>query len=160
MDCVCEAIVENDHAPGLRQPMPEDQIDEHVIEQVAAVNEREVETPPLPYQFGQQKLRGLFFDLDEFLEARFLDISSARAVILDGFIRIDHEMRAGPSAVLEQSFEDEERRQSPRHTDLERARSAFRNTDISDERAAVGRNACRGNRMLGSILSANDTVPI
>src|SRR3984893_1812500 len=109
MDCVCEAIVENDHAPGLQQPMHEDQIDENVIEQVAAVNEREVETPSILYEFGQQELRGLFFDLDELLEARVLDISSARAVIFDGFIRIDHEMRTGTGAVLEQGFEEKER---------------------------------------------------
>lgn len=70
MDCVGEGIVEDDHAAGLEQAVDEDQVDEHVVEKMAAINEGEVEMPLLHYQLRQQDFRCFFPDLDEFFETR------------------------------------------------------------------------------------------
>ncbi len=110
IDRVGEGIVEYDYASGLEQLVNEDQVDEHVVKKMAAVNEGEIEISLLPYEFGQEELRGLFFDLDEFLEAGVPDISSTRTVVFDRFIRVDHEMRPDPCTIFEEGFEDKKSR--------------------------------------------------
>ena len=53
IDRVGEGIVEYDYASGLEQLVNEDQVDEHVVKKMAAVNEGEIEISLLPYEFGQ-----------------------------------------------------------------------------------------------------------
>jgi hypothetical protein len=127
-------IVDEDDPALPEQPPRVEQVEEHALEAVVAVEEGEVEAPALGEQPWENDLRLLGVELHEVADAGFLeraepDLAVPRAVAGTALelVRVDRDV---PSvrAVRQEAFADEEGRDRVAETGLERSQSPFRRT--------------------------------
>ncbi len=138
-------VVDEHHAALGEQPAHVHQIEERGLEPVIAVDEREIEAPPLVQESREHELRSLFVEVDELANPRLLqrvesDPRVARSSDrVDGaLIGVDRHVRP-LGAVREKAFTHEQGGDREREADLDGPQGALLDHAIA-ERGALDRS--------------------
>ena len=99
-------VIEEDDSPGVHE-MPEvDEVEEHSVEAMIAVDEAEVEAPALLEESRQHDLRILSVVLDELRDPRLVKGLQAAVGEPRRLVRVDDDVPRASPVVREQAFED------------------------------------------------------